>query len=213
MAVREETLRLAGERDCQPGIREATLSEPITLSPDPKGRGGYVASGKSGKPLGYLTNRHWIARDLANGRRILHASVNCIQPFANAQGIHTITFRVVTGDAGDRFQMPPAVAPRSQAPRTYSANIVGESYRQPAIRRTKVGEAVKLFHDIENEHDDRAVAVFNARGEQIGFLPRDGWLTEALIDQGCHYRASVKEIVEPKGSRRHAAVILEVVLA
>lgn len=98
-------------------------------------------------------------------------------------------------------------------PRTYSVNIVGESYRQEEIRRTRSGEAVKLFHEVDNAHDERAIAVFNARGEQIGFLPRDGWLTDALIDQGREYRASVKEIVAPTGSRRHAAVILEVVLA
>lgn len=107
-----------------------------------------------------------------------------------------------------QFEANPPPAP----PRKYTVGIAGESHRQPAIARTTVGERVSITHDSSNAFDRRAMAVLNARGEQIGFLPRDGWLTRALLDEQKGCDACVAEIHRPAAGRPHAAVVLEVVL-
>ena len=96
--------------------------------------------------------------------------------------------------------------------RRYSVNVVGESHRQPAIARTRIGETATLKPDPANRYDPRAVAVLNGAGEQIGFLPRDGWLTRALLDEGKSYVARIGQIHQPEIGRPHAAVVLDVVL-
>lgn len=89
----------------------------------------------------------------------------------------------------------------------YSVGLVGESYRQPAIRRCTVGDAVTLRHDVGNAHDARAIAAF-ARNQQIGFLPRDGWLTRAIIDEGKTVSATISSMAASGGG--HTGVVLGV---
>lgn len=93
--------------------------------------------------------------------------------------------------------------------KVYRVGIVGESRRQSAIRRAKAGEAVRLVHEEGNPHDARAIQVLSRRGEQLGYLPRDGWLTEVLLDQRQAVRATIASIARPAGVP-HLAVVLEV---
>lgn len=67
--------------------------------------------------------------------------------------------------------------------RTYSVRVAGVTYRQDAIRLCNVGDEVDFEHDEANQYDPRAIAVY-ADKRQIGFLPKDGWLTDYLLDQG-----------------------------
>lgn len=57
---------------------------------------------------------------------------------------------------------------------TFTAPVVGVTFegRQAAVRRCVEGQAVELRHQVDNPHDPRAVAVYAASGEQLGFLPR-----------------------------------------
>lgn len=92
--------------------------------------------------------------------------------------------------------------------REYSVGLAGESYRQPAIAKTQVGEAVSFEPEFDNRYDDRAVKVLNQRGDHIGYLPRDGWLTDYLLDQGGSVAASVCSI--GTGTGGHLGVVLKV---
>ena len=63
----------------------------------------------------------------------------------------------------------------------YSVNIVGESKYQDAVRRCVVGEKVRLRTEIDNPHDNNAVAVETMRGAKIGYLPRDSFLRRLIF--------------------------------
>lgn len=72
-----------------------------------------------GEMIGHLSERHIVARDIAAGRSVLHASINCVHPFADRDA--TITVRIATGSSGDIYSM---FSPR----RRFGAdNNVGES--------------------------------------------------------------------------------------
>ena len=195
----EKTFRPAGAAQCQYAIGVVQSGDRLTVTPDLDCDGGYILETLDGDAVGYLSARHWVSIDLENGRDMLHATVNCTGNVKD--GFDTVTVRIVTGDAGDTFEMPPVV------PRTYRVGLAGESYRQPAIRRCRIGDPVTLRHDVGNAHDSRAVAAF-ARGEQIGFLPRDGWLTDAIFDQGKQVSASILSMAAGGGG--HMGVVLEV---
>lgn len=72
---------------------------------------------------------------------------------------------------------------QSVVERSYSVRVSGVSYRQDAIRLCNVGDEVDFEHDEANQYDSRAIAVYVDK-RQIGFLPKDGWLTDFLLDQG-----------------------------
>lgn len=66
----------------------------------------------------------------------------------------------------------------------YHVGLRGESNYQPAIHKTLPGEPISLKPEPSNPHDPRAIQALNRRGDLIGYLPRDGWLTEMILDQG-----------------------------
>lgn len=169
-----------------------------------------------GKPIGLLSRRELLdALDRgwqAFGGRIVKYSGD--EGGRSAPSISVCVFYSLGPPTKDdlqqlrEFQANPPPAP----PRPYSVGIVGESHRQPAIARTRVGERVTIVHDSRNVHDRRAMAVMNARGEQIGFLPRDGWLTRALLDEQKTCQSRVSEVHRAAPGRPYAAVVLEVLL-
>lgn len=67
--------------------------------------------------------------------------------------------------------------------RKFTVRVAGVSYRQDAIRLCNVGDPVDFEHDEGNPYDARAIAVYVDK-RHIGFLPKDGWLTDFLLDQG-----------------------------
>lgn len=96
--------------------------------------------------------------------------------------------------------------------RVYPVGIVGESNCQPAIQRCRVGEAVQLLHEPGNPHDTsgRAIAVESSRGETIGYIAREHWLKEPLLDDGKGCTARISEI--GRGDGASLGVVLSVSL-
>ncbi|GAA3794752.1 hypothetical protein GCM10022600_15210 [Qipengyuania pelagi] len=95
----------------------------------------------------------------------------------------------------------------------YSVGIVGESSYQPAIAELREGEHVSLIHEDQNPYDPRAIAVKDGEDRTIGYIPRDHWLTEALLDQGRMVRARVERIEGGDTGRPSRGVVLDVELA
>lgn len=87
-------------------------------------------------------------------------------------------------------------------------SIVGESNYQDAIRKIGVYDDVFLIHEPENTYDARAIRVESSYAETIGYLPRDGWLTKAILDQGKPAKAWVASV--EKGEGNYLGVALEV---
>jgi plastocyanin len=111
--------------------------------------------------------------------------------------------------AAEAVEQALASAPKEPVliPTVYPVGIVGEASYQPAIRRAKVGQAVRLVHEPSNPHDERAISVQSAMGECIGYLPRDSWLHRVLLDEGKQIAGRIKSI---EGSPR--GVVLDVVV-
>lgn len=94
---------------------------------------------------------------------------------------------------------------------TYTLNVVGESYRQDAIRRCREGHRVVLKREPENPHDANAVAVLRENGEQIGYLSRDNaeWVAE-VMDKGKQVEAKIKRITGGTRDKPSRGVVIEV---
>lgn len=192
------------------------VNERLTIRLDDGPGGGLLIFSKRQEVIGHLTARHALTKELVSGRHVL---------FARLTGLRDdgITIRVTTGDPGDTLstyhdewhQRITQGLPRqhSQLGKAYRVNVVGESYRQAEISRTKVGQGIRLLHDARNSFDTRAIMVVTTNDEQIGFLPRNGWLTRALLDEQCDYVARIAEIHPKTSERAFAAVILDVTLS
>jgi hypothetical protein len=96
--------------------------------------------------------------------------------------------------------------------KTYSVGLVGESNYQDAIGLLDVGERVWLSPEPDNPHDPRAIVARDANGAPIGYVPRDSWLTGALIDEGKGSRAIVESIEGGDAGRPNRGVVLSVEL-
>lgn len=98
--------------------------------------------------------------------------------------------------------------------RPYPVTLVGTKSYQRAIAGVCEGEPAFLLHEPDNPHDDRAIAVVAAYtgepGETIGYLPRDSWLGEALLDEGKGFRAQIKRL--SRGDDGITGVVIEIVL-
>lgn len=93
-------------------------------------------------------------------------------------------------------------------PKQYRCSVSGESFCQDAIARSEDHDPIDLVPDPTNRHDARAVIVRNSRtGEKLGFLPRDNWLKDAMLEQGKPVFARIGEIGEVAGN---FAVVLDV---
>lgn len=64
----------------------------------------------------------------------------------------------------------------------YKIGLAGETRYQDAIARCTPGAPVMLIPEFDNPHDHRAIAAVLETSEKIGYLPRDGWLTEAILE-------------------------------
>jgi HIRAN domain len=99
---------------------------------------------------------------------------------------------------------------RARASKKYRVNIVGESNYQNSISACGTGEGVTLFHEPDNPYDERAIAVVSALGETIGYIARDTFVQEALIDEGKGYEAEIASIAS--GGKGLLGVILSLSL-
>lgn len=84
-------------------------------------------------------------------------------------------------------------------PRPYSIALVGTSHRQQAIDDASEGQAVNFLHEPGNPYDDRAIAVTGPSGAMLGYVPKDSWLKDALLDEEKGCRATIADIKPPAG--------------
>lgn len=92
----------------------------------------------------------------------------------------------------------------------YPVGVVGERSYQDAISRLREGQQVMLWHEPGNPYDDRAVAVATVQGSTIGYLGRDAWLRDVLLDDGKPCTAWVLRLNKEGAA---TGVVLEVVLS
>lgn len=85
--------------------------------------------------------------------------------------------------------------------RTFTVSVTGVTHsnedgtdRQTILSRSKPGEIIKLAREYDNEFDSDAVAVFNAKLEQLGYLPKGDRLARHL-DSGGKVEAKIKSII------------------
>jgi len=79
-------------------------------------------------------------------------------------------------------------------PKEYSVGIVGEARCQDAIDAGLEGTPVALVPEPDNPYDPRAIRVDNHRGQTIGYLPRDEWLTDVILDQRLPIEAVIEQV-------------------
>ena len=103
------------------------------------------------------------------------------------------------------------------APGPVRLNVVGSSHdnadgssRQVEIAALRPGEPVSLRREPTNKHDPSAVAVFSARGVQIGYLgeQRAAWIG-SKIDKGQLRGAVVDRIIGRPGEMK-AVIKIEI---
>lgn len=92
--------------------------------------------------------------------------------------------------------------------KTYSVGLAGESKYQPAVKRAKSGQVATLRLEPFNRHDKEAIAVENAGGETIGYIPADSFIKRIVHQEGkplaCHIESVGRSDAGPFG------VILEI---
>ena len=122
MAVRAQTFRPAGAARCKAAIDCAMMQMPLSLEDDPKSA-GYALVDPYGDAIGYISARHWIAQELADGRRLLHLTVNGLSgsPVEPPTGV---TVRAAIGDEGDFFEMPPMLKKPPRGVRLWSEEML-----------------------------------------------------------------------------------------
>lgn len=62
----------------------------------------------------------------------------------------------------------------------YPVNLVAEQFYQSTIRGCRVGEAVTLYHEVGNPHDQQAVIAVDERDQAIGYVPRDSFIQRVV---------------------------------
>ncbi|WP_328277714.1 HIRAN domain-containing protein [Sphingobium sp.] len=89
----------------------------------------------------------------------------------------------------------------------WPVNLAGESFYQEAISACEPGQGVALIPEPGNAHDPRAIMVWSEAGEQIGYVPRDSWVADALLDEGDTLFAVIASM---HGDAPMRAVVLDV---
>lgn len=85
-------------------------------------------------------------------------------------------------------------------PKTYFCPIVGESNYQRAIRTIDPGDDVVIVRERDNPYDDKALCVRTVADDTIGYIGRDSWLRDAVIDEGQGCKAWVDDIAAERGA-------------
>jgi hypothetical protein len=100
----------------------------------------------------------------------------------------------------------PARAPKKAFP----IGIVGESKYQRSIAACHEEDEVLIWHEADNPYDERALAV-TARGETIGYIPRDSFLHRGLLDEKQACSARIMKL-QRGHERGNTGVVIEVEL-
>lgn len=96
--------------------------------------------------------------------------------------------------------------------KSYSVELVGEANFQQAIAALRENEDVQLVPEPDNPYDPRAISVRDGDGDTVGYIPRNHWLTGALLDEGKVADASVKAVHGGTEDAPSLGVVLSVTL-
>jgi hypothetical protein len=204
MMVDEAIHPLAGAREYQDAIATLSIGQALTIDPDPKAPGAWLVYTDTGQCIGKLTARNPVSQALAVGNILLRASVNSVSEPNADKPYRTPRVRMVIGEEGESYLPPPPAGPRK-----YMLGLAGESHYQAAIARSEIGDVVGLLHTPDNPHDSRAVAAIVHNRGVIGHVPRDSWLTSAIIDERKIVVGTIAQIAGPPG---RLGVVLEVTI-
>jgi hypothetical protein len=195
--------KLTAARNYQDAIAGLELGQNLIIQPDPERAGAMLAFTEAGECVGGLTARNAVSQAIISGKRLLHATVNSISAPGSKSPYFSPNVRIVVGDEGETFSMPPR---RNQ---DFKLGLVGESHYQSAIERCCVGDVIALLEEPDNPYDSRAIFALSSGRGIIGYVPRDSWLTRAIIDERKIAIGIVASIEGPPGRR---GVVLDVTL-
>lgn len=92
----------------------------------------------------------------------------------------------------------------------YPVGLVGEQHYQAAIERAAAGDAAAVLAEQGNPFDAAALAVVDADGATLGYVPRGHWLGRALLEEGKGCRAQVQST--GTGERAMLGIVIAVAL-
>jgi hypothetical protein len=141
-----------------------------------------------GAIIGRLTSKHAIAKCIAHGQTVLHASIYAIGK-RSSENMTVISLKVVTGPRGTHWTEPGAIVERR-----HMVRLVNEKDYQASLSRCFHMERIHFWHEPDNPHDSRAIAATNSNGELIGYVRGESWLHIALLDEQRRYTAEVSWI-------------------
>lgn len=198
MVTEHPTFPLAGTADFLEAAQLCTPETTIAVAEGEKGALAVFAEGIG--QIGRISPRHPVARALAAGDVVLHASINSFggDPFG-------LRLRVVTGPAGAIWSLP---APSPS--RTYPVSLVGEQYYAGTVAALRVGDEARIWREPDNPYDALALAVSDAAGRMIGYVPKDCFLQRAIHDEEKACRATIG-LIAP-GAQGFTQVCLDVEL-
>ena len=96
------------------------------------------------------------------------------------------------------------------APPVYSAGLVGEQHYARAVGACAVGDPAAIVQEVGNPHDDEALAVVSSGGDTLGYLPRNSWLREAILEEEKGCDVTIAKVVT--GQRGFPQIVLGVTL-
>ena len=94
----------------------------------------------------------------------------------------------------------------------YMVGLVGESHYQAAVASCREGEPVQLFREIGNPFDPTAIVAVNARGDALGYVPRDSFLQRLIHDEERGVSARIAEVIGGTPGKPSRGIVLEVEL-
>lgn len=90
--------------------------------------------------------------------------------------------------------------------------VVGVTFgnRQDTIRHLKPGDKLKLVPEPDNQYDKTAVRIETAKGEQVGYVKRDSWLTKVVHERHFIPKTEVYQVIGG-GEDRSLGVVMKVI--
>lgn len=181
------------------------IGDPATLTVR-EGEKPYVeVSDECGDVWGVLPRKGDLAKRIIAGDELWDAEF-CGATFDEFDELIRLRVRVTLLEGG--MVTPPT--PETEDRDVYKVGLRGESNYQPAIRQLSVGDPIRLRHEPLNPYDSNAIAAFGPRGQHVGYIPRDSWLTRAMLEEEKSVTASVATI--GAGGSGNLGVVLDVVL-
>jgi hypothetical protein len=111
---------------------------------------------------------------------------------------------------GESKQLAAETMERQFQGRKFPVSLVGEQHYRAAVAAIGVGDEVRIWHEPGNPYDAFALAVTDARGQTLGYLPKDCFLRRAVHDEGKGCSGTVLNL--HKGERGFTQVTIEVEL-